>query len=67
MADRALSENMIHSTTDRILKNKDKIMEHVKSTVPMMWTIRLKKGGKVMEKVGKLLSMHVKGQHQHQV
>ena len=67
MADTALSENMIHSTTGRILKNKFKIMEHVKSTVSMMWTIRLKKHGKVMEKVGKLLSMHMKGQHQHQV
>ena len=67
MLDVACSYNMNRSTISMILKNKDKIMEHVKSTVPMMWTIRLKKGGKVMEKVGKLLSMHVKGQHQHQV
>ena len=58
---------MNHSTIGRILKNKGKIMEHVESTVPMMWTIILKKRGKVIEKMGKLLSMCVKDQHQHQV
>ena len=33
------SYNMNHSTTGKILKNKDTIMEHVKSAVPMMFTI----------------------------
>ncbi|TKC36546.1 hypothetical protein EI555_008341, partial [Monodon monoceros] len=42
---------------DTILKNKDKIMEHVKSAVPMMSTIILKKRGKVMEEMEKLLSV----------
>ena len=35
----ACSYNMNQSTTGKILKNKDTIMEHVKSAVPMMFTI----------------------------
>ena len=33
------SYNMNHSTTGKILKNKDTIMEHVKSAAPVMFTI----------------------------
>ena len=50
-----------------ILKNKDKIMEHVQSAVPMMSTILSKKCGKVMEKMEKLLSVWMQNQHQHRV
>ena len=50
-----------------ILKNKDKIMEHVKSAVPMMLTVISKKRGKVMKELEKLLSMWVQDQHQRQV
>ena len=35
----ACSYNMNHSTTGKILKNKDTIMEHVTSAAPMMFTI----------------------------
>ena len=48
---------MNHSTIGRILKNKDKIMEHVKSAVPRMSAILSKKHGKVMEEMEKLLSV----------
>ena len=55
MVDTANSYNMNHSTIGTVLKNRDKIMEHVKSAVPMMSTIILKKHGKVMEEMEKLL------------
>ena len=45
MVDIANSYNMNHSTTGTILKNRDKIMEHVKSAVLMLSTIILKKCG----------------------
>ena len=51
MVDVAHSYNMNHSTIGTILKKKDKIMEYVKSAVPMMLTIISKKCGKVMEKL----------------
>ena len=51
------SYNMNHSTTGKILKNKDTIMEHVKSAVPRMSAILSKKHGKVMEEMEKLLSV----------
>ena len=66
MVDVAHSYNMNHSTIGTILKNKDKIMEHVKSAVPIMLTIMLKHG-KVMEEMEKLLSMWMQDQHQHRV
>ena len=50
-----------------ILKNKDKIMEHVKSTVPRMSAILSKKHGKVMEEMEKLLSVWMQDQHENQV
>ncbi|XP_069901610.1 putative CENPB DNA-binding domain-containing protein 1 [Globicephala melas] len=61
------SYNMNHSTIGIVLKNKDKIMEHVKSAVPMMLTIKLKKHGKVMKEMEKLLSVWMQDQHQRQV
>ena len=39
MVDLACSYNMNYSTIGIIIKNTDKIMEHVKSAVPMMPTI----------------------------
>ena len=60
MVDVAHSYNMNHSTIGTILKNEDKIMEHVKSAVPMMSTIISKKRGKEMEK---LLSVWMQDQH----
>ena len=52
----ACSYNMNHSAAGKILKNKDTIMEHVKSAVPMMSTIILKKHG-VMEEMEKIISV----------
>ena len=67
MVDIACSYNMNCSTIGTILKNKDKIMEHVKSAVWMMSTIISKKRGKVMEEMEKLLSVWMQNQHQCQV
>ena len=55
MVDFAHSYNVNCSTISTILKNKDKIMEHVKSAVLMMLTRISKKHGKVMEEMEKLL------------
>ena len=44
---------MNHSTTGIILKNKEKIMEHVISSVLIMSLIISKKCGKVMEEMEK--------------
>ena len=51
MVEVVCSHNMDRSTMGTILKNKDRIMEHVKSAVPMMSTIISKKRGKEMEKL----------------
>ena len=59
--------NMNRSTIGTILKNKDKIMEHVKSALPVMLTIILKKCGQVMEEMEKLLSVWMQDQHQPRV
>ncbi|XP_068398055.1 tigger transposable element-derived protein 1-like [Eschrichtius robustus] len=67
MVDVAHSYNLNCSTIGTILKNKDNIMEHVKSAVPMMSTIILKKHGKVMEEVEKLLSVWMQDQPQRPV
>ena len=64
MVDVTRSYNMNHSTINKILKNKNKIVEHVKSAVPVMWTIISKKRGKVMEDMVKLLSVWMQDQHQ---
>ncbi|TEA29199.1 hypothetical protein DBR06_SOUSAS14810001, partial [Sousa chinensis] len=62
MVDLAHSYNMNHSTISMIQKYKDKIMEHVKSAVPVMWTVISKKCGKVMEEMEKLLSVWMQEQ-----
>ena len=54
---------MNHSTTGIILKNKEKIMEHVISSVLIMSLIISKKCGKVMEEMEKLLSMWMQDQY----
>ena len=59
MVDIAYSYNTNHSTTGAILKNKDKIMESVKSAVLIMLTKISKKDGKMMDEVEKLLSVWV--------
>ena len=47
MVDISHSYNMNHSTiSSTILRNKDKIMEHMKSAVPITLTIISKKRGK---------------------
>ena len=56
--------NMNHSIIGTILKNKEKIMEHVKSALPMTSTIIPKKRGKVMEEMEQLLSVWIQDQHQ---
>ena len=63
----ACSYNMNHSAAGKILKNKDTIMEHVKSAVPVLLTVISKKHGKVMEKMEKLLSVWLQGQFKCQV
>ncbi|XP_066889604.1 putative CENPB DNA-binding domain-containing protein 1 [Kogia breviceps] len=60
------SYNMNRSTISTIQKNKDKIMEYVKSAVPMMSMIISKKCRKVMEEMEKLLSVRTQDQHQSQ-
>ena len=67
MVDVIHSYNMHRSTTGMILKNKDKIVEHVKSVLLMMLTIISKKRGKVMEEMEKLLSVRMQDQHQCRV
>ena len=55
MVDISCSYNMNHSTTGIILKNKEKIMELVISSVLIMSLIISKKCRKVMEEMEKLL------------
>ena len=47
-----------------MLKNKDQIMEHVKSAMPIMSTLILKKHEKVIEEMEKFLSVWIQDQHQ---
>ncbi|XP_057575413.1 tigger transposable element-derived protein 1-like isoform X2 [Hippopotamus amphibius kiboko] len=67
MVDVAQSYNLNRSTIGSIVKNKDKIMEHVKSAMPMTSTIITKKRGKVMEEMEKLLSVWMQDQRQRRV
>ncbi|XP_068238407.1 tigger transposable element-derived protein 1-like [Palaemon carinicauda] len=55
------------STVGTIYKSKDRIMEHVKSAVPMASTIISKKRGKCMEEMEKLLVMWIEHQKQRRV
>ncbi|KAK3876081.1 hypothetical protein Pcinc_019093 [Petrolisthes cinctipes] len=57
MANVARKFNMNRSTIGTILKNKAKIVEHVKSSVPMQSTIISKKRGKVIEEMEKHLAL----------
>ena len=57
MSDVARKFNMNLSTVGTIIKNKEKIVEHVKSAVPMQSTIISKKRGKVIEEMEKHLGV----------
>lgn len=59
MSDVARKFNMNRSTVGTILKNKEKIVEHVKFPVPMQSTIITKRRGKVIEEMEKLLSVWI--------
>ena len=54
---------MNHSTIGTVLKNKDNIMEHVKSAMSIILTIIWKQHGKVMEEMERLLSVWMQDQH----
>ncbi|XP_066445361.1 tigger transposable element-derived protein 1-like [Eleutherodactylus coqui] len=64
MSDVARSYQMNRSTISTILKSKDRIMEHVRSSVPMHSTIISKKRGKVIEELENLLSIWMEDCHQ---
>ena len=66
IVDVAQSYNINRSSIGMILVNKDKIMEHVNSSVPMMLTLILKKLWNVIEEE-KLLDVWIQGQHKHQI
>ena len=59
MSDVARKFNMNRSTIGTIMKNKEKIVEHVKSAVPMQSTIISKKRGKVIEEMEKHLGVWI--------
>ena len=67
MVDITHSYDMNCSTTGMILKNKDEIVEYVKSAVPVMLTIISKQHGKVMEEMEKFVNVWMQDQHQLQV
>ena len=48
---------LILITISMILKNKDKIMEHMKSSGPMRLTVIEEKCGKMMDEMEKFLSV----------
>ena len=58
---------MNRSTVDTIYKSKDRIMEHVRSAVPMQSTIISKKRGKLIKETEKLLSLWMEHQWQRRV
>ena len=64
MIDIAHSYNMNCSTISMILENKDQIMEHLKSAMPITSTLILKKHEKVIEEMEKFLSVWMQDQHQ---
>lgn len=67
MVDVVCHYKMNCSTIGTILKNKDKIMAHVKSAVPMQSTIRSKRTGKVVQEMEKLLGIWMEHQRQRSV
>ena len=64
MVDIAHPYNMNCSTISIMLKNKDQIMEHVKSAMPIMSPLILKQHEKVIEEMEKFLSVWIQDQHQ---
>lgn len=64
MIDDIHSYDMNHSIIGIILKNKDKIREHVRFAAPMKSTIISKIHGKMREEIEKLLSVWMQVQHQ---
>ena len=67
MVNVARTFNMNRSTVGTIYKSKDRIMEHVKSAMPMQSTIISKKRGKLIEETEKLLSHWMEHQWQRRV
>ncbi|KAI6658166.1 Tigger transposable element-derived protein 1-like isoform X2 [Oopsacas minuta] len=67
MVNVARAYNMDRSTISTIYKCKDRVMEHVKSTVPMLSTIISKKRGKLLEEMEKLLGLWMEHQWQRHV
>ena len=53
------SYDMNCSTIGMILKNKDKIMEHMKSSGPMSLTVVKEKCGKMMEEMETFVSVWI--------
>nr|XP_057927184.1 uncharacterized protein LOC131128399 isoform X3 [Doryrhamphus excisus] len=66
VANVARSYNMNHSTIWTIYKNKDRIMEHIKSSVLMQSTVITKQRGKLMEEMEQLLSNWIEHQSQRE-
>ena len=59
-----VTHKMNCSTISMILENKDQIMEHLKSAMPITSTLILKKHEKVIEEMEKFLSVWMQDQHQ---
>ena len=57
MVDTTCSYSMTHLNIAKVLVNKDKIMEPVKSAVPMISIIMAKKWEEMMEEMEKLLKV----------
>ncbi|XP_066958825.1 tigger transposable element-derived protein 1-like [Macrobrachium rosenbergii] len=67
MVEVARHYNMYRSTIGTIFKNKDRIMEHMKSEVPVQSTIISKRRGKLVEEMEKLLGTWMEHQRQRSV
>lgn len=65
MANVAYSYGTSCSTIGTIHKNKNRIFEHVKVTMPMQPTVISLKKGKVMEEIEKFFSMWIEHQTQN--
>ncbi|XP_068198681.1 tigger transposable element-derived protein 1-like [Antennarius striatus] len=64
IVDVARAYGMNRSTIATIYKGRDRIMEHVKSAVPMSSTIISKRRGKCIDKMEKLLAMWIEHKQQ---
>lgn len=64
MVDILCSYSMTHLNIGKILANKDKIMEPVKSAVTIISLIMAKKWREMMEEMEKLLKVWIQDQHQ---